>query len=62
MRKNLSDDSLTFYWVGFALHSVAPQLFANFDQFVQIQKDARCLHPALPIAEKAVRGIAEAFG
>ena len=46
----------------YGLHSVAPQIFADFDQFVQMQKDAMCLHPALPITEKAVRGIAAAFG
>ena len=46
----------------FELHAVATQIFTHFDQFVQIQKDARCLHPALPIAEKAVRGIAAVFG
>ena len=46
----------------FELDAVVTQILTGFDQFVQIQKDANCLHPVLPIAEEAVGGIAEGFG
>jgi hypothetical protein len=43
----------------FQLNALSGQIEANFDQFVQMQKQAKCLHPALPMADEAIRRIAE---
>jgi hypothetical protein len=46
----------------FGLDAIANQMLSSFDQFIQIQKETKCLHPALPIEKEAVGRTAEAFG
>lgn len=56
------EEQFSFLLSRFELDSAAGQREVDFTQFVQIQREAQCLHPALPIAEEAVQRIANAFG
>lgn len=43
----------------FGLNGAGETILRNLDAFLQIQKDAGCLHPALPLQKEAIRGVAQ---